>query len=355
MKTIHFLILFSFLLGSVSCNSKLSYENSSLLQWDDFSHFSELQSKNLKFREPLLRPTRVYCINNTLIFKDDSEDNILHQYDSKTLQKKGSFFTFGSGPDEFLWIHHCQPLDTNIWISDLQKRSINQYDIKMINKMDSNNIKAIKRIQFEDHFSSITVLPNGHFMATINNPKHKRITLFDENGNFIKTAGEFPPFQKELTPFESIEGFYCSIVLSPYKNFIYLFYKQTDLIEQYDLEGNLIKRIHGPEHFFPEVKEASKNDMTHVSSIPEKSKDAYFCPVVTNDKMYVLYSGAYFDPKQPTYLMKHLFVFNNDGTPIQRYLLDQSIFCFAVNEETNKLYGISNDPEFHIVEYSLKF
>ncbi|WP_158228524.1 BF3164 family lipoprotein [Parabacteroides provencensis] len=123
------------------------------------------------------------------------------------------------------------------------------------------------------------------------------------------------------------------------------------MIEQYDLGGNLIKRMHGPDYFFSEIKENSKNEHIHISSIPGQSRDAFFCPVVTNDKIYVLYSGAYFSPKQPSYLMKHLFVFNNEGKPIGRYLLDEPIFSFAVDESTNSLYGISDNPEFHVVQF----
>lgn len=53
------------------------------------------------------------------------------------------------------------------------------------------------------------------------------------------------------------------------------------------------------------------------------------------------------------YLKKHLFVFDKAGKPICRYELDQPIFSFTIDEQNQILYGISDQPEFHILKFEL--
>jgi len=212
---------------------------------------------------------------------------------------------------------------------------------------------AEKVVRLQDPYSSLVSLPDSSFLTLAGDIRKKRISHYDKNGIFLETAGEFPTWQEELSPFELLEGFQANLVLSPDKKSVFLFYMQTDLIEQYDLQGKLLKRIHGPEKFFPAVKQKSHGTNVHVSSVAGKSRDAYFSPLATGDKIYVLYSGEYFNPEKMNYLKKHLFVFDKAGKPVCRYELDQPIFCFTIDEQNQILYGISDQPEFHILKFEL--
>lgn len=156
-----------------------------------------------------------------------------------------------------------------------------------------------------------------------------------------------------MTPFEKIEGLSCYATLSPDKNGIFLFYKQTDLIELYDIYGNLKKRIQGPDLFFPVIKQTIQDESVHVNSVSGQSRDAYFSPLSINGRVYVLYSGIYFNRENHKYLKDQLLVFDDKGNPLQRYTLDSPIFTFTINPTTNKLYGLSDNPEFHVIEYQL--
>ena len=56
--------------------------------------------------------------------------------------------------------------------------------------------------------------------------------------------------------------------------------------------------------------------------------------------------------KSYSYLCKELFGFSWDGIPQTRYLLSDAIFAFDVDVKHHKIYGISDSPEYHIVEYN---
>ena len=50
-------------------------------------------------------------------------------------------------------------------------------------------------------------------------------------------------------------------------------------------------------------------------------------------------------------LAKEIFVFDWDGTPKEHYYLDKGISRMAIDEVNRKIYGVSDDPEYHIVEF----
>lgn len=353
MRCIKYLLFTVLSVLFISCESHKEYENCSHLVWSDFPEVIQLKGKALEFDEPIMRPSYIYLTDSFLIVKEDKAEFLLHKYNMNSLKKESECFTFGSGPNEFLWIQSIQFDDSCLWLADSQNASVSQYSKRNVLLSDSSEVEQIRKIYFADHFKSLIVLPDSQFVAIIANPNKKRLSYYNFKGNFIDTKGDYPKFGNEFTAFENLEGFDCNMILSPDKNRLFLFHMFTDLIEIYNLRGELKKRIHGPDCFFPEVNQISQDDLIRVGSIPDKSRDAYFCPVVVADKIYVLYSGAYYNPMKPAYLLNNIFVFDNEGVPLKRYSLDMPICGLAVDPNTNTLYGISDDPEFHVIKFQM--
>ena len=347
----HLYIYITLLIICLSCKFE-KYNNCTPIQLSDFHDPIKIEGKLFNLNE-IMKPTSLFIEDSILILKEYMNDYILHKYNIKTKEKIGSCISFGNGPNEFLYLHKIQLLKDLFWLSDGQKGFISAYKKGDILYTDSTAINAIRSLIFPDNFNNILTLPDNRFVATVPNSNHKRLSIYNNNGKLIETKGEFPNYGEKLSPFEEIEGFSCSMIISPKEDGIFLFYKQTDLIELYDLNGNLKTRLQGPDFFFPKIKQTNQNDVIHVNSISGESRDGYFSPVSVNGQVYVLYSGAYFDRKNPQYLMSNLFVFDNNGRPLKRYILDQPIFTFTIDKSTNKLYGISDNPEFHIVEFQL--
>ena len=153
------------------------------------------------------------------------------------------------------------------------------------------------------------------------------ICVFDSEGKYIDTDGEYPSFGAELSPLETVEAYVCEMACDPVNEYIWLFYKLTDLIEIYTYDGKLVKRMHGPDRFFPAVSERSFGEgLQSVASVPGETRDAYFCPFYSEGKMYVLYSGKVFVSGQSAdaYLFDTLLSFRSDGTPDTCYKLPVS-------------------------------
>ena len=350
MMKLGYVVLFVLL---ISCGEHKKYNHCSRITLDDFAKPVLLESEIVDLDEPVMRPLRIYAIDSFLITKEDESEFLLQKYNINSWKKVGECFTFGSGPNEFLWIQSLQLVNSYIWLADGQNASISQFRKEDVLLLDSTNVEAVRKISFEDHFRYIVVLPDGQFAALAYNINHKRLSFYDFEGNLVKTKGEYPDYGDKLTEVEKLEGFSCNMILSPHKDHIFLFYMQTDLIEIYDLAGNLEQRLHGPDYFYPAVNQVSQGDVLRVSSVDGESRDGYFSPVVVNDKVYVLYSGEYYDRNKGSSLQKNLFVFDNEGTPVKRYLLNTPIYNFTIDSKENFLYGLSNDPEFHVVRYKL--
>lgn len=197
------------------------------------------------------------------------------------------------------------------------------------------------------------ILPDNRLLATVLNISQKRFSFFSEEGNLLNTIGEFPDYGEELKPLEKIEGFDGELLLGVDGIKFFFFHKQTDLIDVFDLSGSLIRRFHGPEHFMPHVKEKDYDNGTKVHSIPNVSKDAYFCPTLCGNEIYVLYSGKFYDPQINTYLHDQILVFDKEGNPLRRYRLSVPIFTFTVDMATRTIYGLSDDPDFRLVKFDI--
>ena len=106
------------------------------------------------------------------------------------------------------------------------------------------------------------------------------ICVFDSEGKYIDTDGEYPSFGAELSPLETVEAYVCEMACDPVNEYIWLFYKLTDLIEIYTYDGKLVKRMHGPDRFFPAVSERSFGEgLQSVASVPGETRDVLICSI----------------------------------------------------------------------------
>lgn len=334
-----------------SCTQKQNYDGAISISFDSYGQEIMLTGTDVEFDMPLMKPRRLFIIDSVLLVQNTQTQYIIHKYNLNTLKKTGECIPFGSGPNELLWVHKIQNNGQYIWLIDTQRQSC----LKFL-KSDICNQEAcvsVGQIRTKEHFGDAIILPDNRLLATVLNISQKRFSFFSEEGNLLNTIGEFPDYGEELKPLEKIEGFDGELLLGVDGIKFFFFHKQTDLIDVFDLSGSLIRRFHGPEHFMPHVKEKDYDNGTKVHSIPNVSKDAYFCPTLCGNEIYVLYSGKFYDPQINTYLHDQILVFDKEGNPLRRYRLSVPIFTFTVDMATRTIYGLSDDPDFRLVKFDI--
>lgn len=88
-----------------------------------------------------------------------------------------------------------------------------------------------------------------------------------------------------------------------------------------------------------------------ISWKPESIR-GYLDVCVDNNNIYLLYSGKKVgDKESPSYVCKHLLVYDWSGRPIERYLLDTEVSSIWLEE--NKLFCVTSYPNAKIVIYQL--
>jgi hypothetical protein len=239
-----------------------------------------------------------------------------------------------------------QLVDSNLYIADNQKKCVYTYNINDFHRLEP--VSPIHKAPIDDFFDSLIYTDNGYVAITMN-PYNKRLVFFNADGKVLHTTGEYPYYGEQLSDVEKMGSFISSMAVSQKHKRIYLFGLETDLIEIYNFDGELLKTLHGPEQFFPHLKEIKREGgFSSLRSEEGKSKDAFFNPIVIGDEIYVSYSGNLRGREEITPIM-HILVFDYECNPIRRYELPEPIVMYAVDPQTNYIYATSRIPDYHMI------
>jgi hypothetical protein len=347
MKTNLLINLWIFTVLFTSCHITEKYENASLFTFKDFKTVIKLNAATIEFDEEIMRPLSFVKSDSLLIVQNIMTRNMLYVYNVNSKKKIGEFISFGNGPNELLRIKNMQLVGRDLYISDTQKKSVNKYDVNDFYAFTEDLIPK-QKVAIEDFFYNLVYTENGYVVIAMNTD-NKRLVFYNSKGEREFTAGEYPYFGRDLTVIEKAEGFISSIAVCQKNKHIYLFGMTTDLIEIYDFNGMLLKRLHGPDQLFPQVKEIRSEDGFSKVSAIEKSRFTYNRPLIVDDEIYVSYSGNHQTRDEGTPRIHHILVFDLDCNPIRRYELPKSIVAFTVDSDAKLIFATSDEPEFHMV------
>lgn len=327
-----------------SCKPNQSYPGSTSFDLQDFGEPVLLKGTAMDFDEILMKPVKITLIDSFLLMKNINTEQCIHLFNTYSRKKIGERIAFGTGPDEMIDPRVVGMDENRIWILDKNRRVLNEYDADCFFNQDS--LKLEGKITFSDFCNSIIPLADKGFVSLTFNDEYKRLLFTDRQGKNLGLKGDYPVAENLISYMEKIEGFIGDVVANSVGDRIIVTCKRTDLIEVYNGEGNLLKRLHGPDHFLPAIHQEGE----HVRSDAGLDREAYFCPLAVGDHMFVLYSGK--EAKKGDYLMNNLFVFDWNGVPVKYYRLDVPLFDFAVDAENKTIYGLTDYPESHIVAFN---
>lgn len=343
--SIGILFLFYFV---TSCTHERIYTNAESFDRKDFKS-KQLQGKAVEFNEPIMRPTCLLLHDSLLITCNQGSEKIFHTFNLQTKKKIGECVTVGQGPLEMLMPFFIAQKDS-IKIFDMMNSTIFTYSIpEFINK--GTPIPS-SRIQLSEKpfWSELGVLEHG-FVGVSYKPDSP-CYLFAENGNKLKNLGTYPEtLGTQYTDAEKINA-YRAILTTNGKDRIAVCHFFTDLIDIYDKNGNLIAELHGPDHFATAFKESSNAEVIKSIPDPKMYRDAFYSPVGTKKSLFVLYNGKYVNEPEYNLLAQEIFVFDWDGKPQEHYKLSEGISRMVIDEDNRKIYGVSDSPEYHIVEFN---
>lgn len=352
MKTANLYFIYCTVIGCLtSCVEEKQYKDVEYFSYQSFPVNNQLKGEILPM-EIISKPRGVACKDSLLLINNTAVENFVYCYNLNTYQKIGEFIPFGSGPNEMLSVGSIAVENNDVWLFTVQPSSLIRYEIDQF-RQPVDIVPKEKYVIDDGMHNSILLLNTGDLLATSHRRVDSRFSYYTNQGEFIKDKGEYPYYGRELTNNERFDAFLCSMTKLPNQT-ILLAYKNTDLLEIYDLEGNLMKRKHGPEQFFPSLQEENVPDGKMVFG-NQDAKRAYNNSIVVDSEIWVIFSGRPLVPKDRTtldhILSDKILVFNQNLEPLRVISLDIPIYGLAVNSQNRIFYGISIQPDFVVVKY----
>lgn len=343
----NFILFCLSLLLIIACSPKSDYNNSVYITYKDFKEVEKLESNVLIFDSLIMKPFSMQKHDTVLIIRNLNTEKIFQLFNLNTDKEIGQRISVGQGPNEMLspFFVSC---DTAIILFDMSNSTISKFTVEdFIHEKDPTPYEKIKLA--EQILSEIVMLGDEIIGSLYHSeaPYYK----FDENGNKTTPFGSYPVSNLSYSESE-LASAYFSAITSNSLDKVAVSHFWSDLISIYDKNGTLIKNIHGPEHFYPHLKTFDENGMTFSKAVPGKSRDAFYCPISIGNNLFVLFNGK--DPYEKEYntLSKRILVYSWDGVPQKIYELDRGVSRIIVDEKNKKIYGITSDPEYMILEFS---
>lgn len=333
----------------LSCNlDKDRYEKAVMFELDDFKATKHLMSAKLEFDSLIMQPMDLIVYDSLLITVEVGKEKIFHVYNINQKTHINQCIGRGQGPEDMLQPEFMNCDEKTIRIIDLATSTVFEYELNDF--ITNQQPKPKKRTKLEKQiFLAVQQVNNKIMGCSYSN--EGRLYVFDLNGQKTNAIINYPPSTIEQTNAEKTDAYYMKFITNNI-NKVVLCYYMTDLIEIYNLDGVLEKRLHGPEQFFSHFKEYQDGKYVGASPIKGLNRDAYMCPRNAGNEFFVLYNGGFIDAPNHTTSCNQIFSFTWDGTPQKIFNLDDPIFSFNVDSKNKRIYGISEIPEFHIVQYS---
>ena len=340
MKAFSYKYLFVILSGLLcSCSNSPKYELSTSFVWEDFDESSFLKGELVEFDEMVMNPTRIWVVGSFLVTKNSNLDKSFYVYNLNTGKKVGERIVRGNGPQEMLDPVWVQLSEEDFGVLDKRLKRMDMYHKDMFFKTETSI--PFKSLPIKELMMNPAAVPGiGFVSATFESDK--KMVAYDFDGNFIAYFGEYPQGYEDAPVINKFTWFDHDLAVHPDGGRFIAAHKRTDMIEFYDQELKMFRRIQGPDCFYP----PTERDM--------EFRPGYFFPVATDECFYVLYDGRVYDQNSPErYLQKNLFAFDWEGNPLRHYQLSEGILHFSIDEKNRVIYGVSDYPEFHILSFPL--
>jgi hypothetical protein len=168
------------------------------------------------------------------------------------------------------------------------------------------------------------------------------------NLNTGKTSGHMIPYSSDPSkPFsrEDKMAYESFLYIKPLKDKAVIACRYADQIEIIDIKSQQAKIIRGPEGFEPKLAVMIGNGGKKISTRDSETRFAFLTGKVTNQFIYLLFSG-YTDQTEHRDYGSTIYVYDWNGKPIKSFLFKNDIKDFAVTTNDSLIYTFNPKTKF---------
>jgi hypothetical protein len=294
----------------------------------------------------ILRPAGlVKTDNNSFLIRDRQNENIFNLINLST-GKIARGINIGQGPGELIMPTNFQYRNGKMLTYDRKKiyeiilSSDSTLAVKELYEIDTD----VPRLFMINHLDT-TFMATGIF-------EDFWLAEMNKDGEILSTI-DFPIFKEtRRTPGIALSLLYIStymanspdnkrVVIATQSHGVISFLNRTESgIEEYKQ-----LRYHAPNFIVQERGNIAYSRDNRIG----------FCSLDCADNyVFALYSGRTFSSHgMLNHRCEHLLVYDWEGNPIRRYVLDIPLTAFVYCKKTNSIYGLAEHPEGVLIQYQL--
>lgn len=339
-----------YILISITFFSCKNAENSININLNDFQKTINLKSNKIE-KINQLTPSSICVFDSIIMITDYTENPRFHFYNKKTLNKIGQYGLIGKGPEEFDEPEcNCQTFkksnskDEFIMIYEFGYGLIHEVNLSSIlrneksskiNKFylnpeiyNADNVYFINDSVFGEATDNKNV---KYFKSSLKNPKSFNKLGVVNNNEFLSKL----PIEDKVNLDRSYMAF------SKDNNKFIAAYLRYNKIKILDTQLN---------EKFTILYGESENEIKKFNLSSPQNIFYFKRPFAGKQYFYVPYIG---EKNEVSTTPKEIHVFDYNGNPVNRYILDTPIRFFTVDEKQKKLYVITGQDDKPYVEYKL--
>ena len=259
----------------------------------------------------------------------------------------------GRGPHEMLVAWGTRLIDNDVWVFGAQLKKMCRLKVDENRRFYVSDEVSIK----DKGVPEVIALSEEMFVGLSSYGDENRLTYYNSRGEIIKRMGQFPPLNNNSSFKVGNSNIFLSAMNSSSSgDKVVLACLNTDIIEIYDVNKGIVKRLHGPEGVQISAK---KKDVGPGFMVVTTPKFKSFRKGIWSDdgEFWLPYLG--YMPKKggersrENIYVKKIFCFDWNGNPVKKIEFSVPFLSFAVNKSEGKIYCLLEEEEPKIIIYSM--
>ncbi|WP_235941488.1 BF3164 family lipoprotein [Cyclobacterium roseum] len=313
---------------------------------------------NKYFFENIKNPLKIFVKNNKLIIGESrripEEYPPIHIIDAKNMKYLRPFGKRGFGPGEVSDVSGIDlgGKENTFWVYSAMSKYFSEFTLDDTTTLSKNQIK-----QEGDLFMAMAMAwsSDSTVMCRLVNDPHQFVE-FSIDGRRLANYGKWQDHlvREDLTNY-MMSDLHLGRFKGNQQNNIYAsagFYR--DRIEILNKESGSIFITDGPFNYIPEFTIVNSSGSSGKLIVDAAEPSAYYDISISKNYIFGLYSGKTEKQKsESSEIANDIYVFDLEGTIKSKFILNISIRGLTVDEENQKIYGITTDENPGLAVFDL--
>lgn len=338
------LALFIFCIG---CKKN---ERDKVVLHENITTFSEFPEEiNISFEEIYEyksgTPKALKLVDSTLIIFNSTKkiESFFYNYNLNDGYLSKGYLKKGRGPNEALGASCFGIMGNKFWVYDVTLKRL-----VLIDKTNatSANVSSVETYSIKEGLYQLALIDSTHFLVSGKIDSKYKFQKENFSEEILHEFGEFGHIPEDM-PLDALKDAYHSFFfLNPYSNKLAVSYLYTDVLEIYDLKNTSNnKAVQGPSIIDIDF-EIGRRQYYNYMEKNEEIRKTFLAGSVTENYIYLAYSGISYAEKENIDYCKSVFVYDWDGNPIKKINLDRRIMGLAISEDDKTMYSYNPDTGF---------